>query len=103
MEKGIVMRDLVNVSRHCANALLDAYYRSDSALMRQLADQANLMRGFYVTDPAESERLELLGAIAVEMHRSCSLAGNDGLDPYVRLLINLANPDGVAAHFMQSN
>lgn len=89
------MRESLNVDKQCASALLDAWHRDDSALMSEFAALADPgMKECHVTDPAESERLELLGAIAVELHRACSLSKKKEADPYVRLLVHLANPTG---------
>jgi hypothetical protein len=97
------MQDSLTVSRQCASALLDAWCRSDAAQMGELAAHADCMKSFYVTDPAESERLELLGSIAVELHRACSQEKQDNLDPYIRLLLGLADPETVEGRFMHSN
>ncbi len=94
----MAMKDSVNVDEQCAKALLDAWRSNDSALMGELAALARLgMKEFYVTDPAESERLELLGAIAIELHRASSIERKHEADPYVRLLLHLVNPSGMHA------
>jgi hypothetical protein len=97
------MQDSITISRQCASALLDAWCRSDAVQMGALAAHAECMKSFYVTDPAESERLELLGGIAIELHRACSLAKTDNLDPYIRLLLGLADPEPVEWRFAHSN
>ena len=88
------MQDFVNVDKQCASALLDAWRRNDSALMSEFAALANLgINEFHGTDTGDAERLELLGAIAVELHRASSLSRKQEADPYVRLLVHLARPD----------
>ena len=82
-----------NLSRVCATALLDAYCKNDTPQMSEIAVEAQLMSTFYSTNPAESERLEVLGGIAVELLRSASPERTENLDPYVRLLLHLARPD----------
>ena len=47
----------------------------------------------YAAGFAESERLDLLAGIARELHRSSSLGKSGDVDPYVRLLVHLSNPD----------
>ncbi len=90
----IAMQDSVNVDRQCASALLDAWCRNDAVRMSELADRANIgMKTLFATNPAESERLELLSAIAVELHKACALSKRAAADPYVRLLIRMALPD----------
>lgn len=98
------MRDSVNVDKTCASALLDAWARNDSDLMGELAALAHQkVNERYVNDPAESERLELLGAIAVELHRACSLEKRQEAAPYVRLLFNLVSPARPAARSAHAN
>ena len=87
------MQESFNLSQTCAAAFLDAYCRNDEPQMNRIATEVHTMRAFYAANPAESERLELLGGIAVELHRSTTLANADNVDPYVRLLLHLANPD----------
>jgi hypothetical protein len=97
------MQESRTISRQCASALLDAWCRSDAVQMGELAAHADCMKSFYVTDPAEWERLELLGGIAVELHRACSLEKTDNLDPYIRLLLGLADPEPLEIRFTHSN
>lgn len=98
------MQDFVNVDKQCANALLEAWRRNDSALMSEFAALANLgINEFHATDPADAERLELLGAIAVELHKASSLSKKEEADPYVRLLIHLAQPDKPRSRHAHTN
>jgi len=71
--------------------------------MGEIAVEAQLMSTFYAANPAESERLEVLGGIALELLRSSTLAHAENLDPYVRLLLHLARPDLIETVFEQHN
>ena len=98
------MHDSPNVDRKCASALLDAWRRSDSALMTEVAAMANVgMKEFYLSNPAESERMELLGAIALELSRACSRTDRQKADPYVRLLVRLVNPEAACHRSVHAN
>lgn len=97
------MTESFNLSRVCATALLDAYCKNDAPQMSEIAVEAQLMSTFYATNPAESERLEVLGGIALELLRSSSLAYGENLDPYVRLLLHLARPDLIETVFERHN
>lgn len=88
------MQNSNNVDTRCASALLDAWCRNDSAQMRELAAAATTgMERFYASNPAESERMELIGAIATELHRTSAQEKRQDADPYVRLLLRLVNAD----------
>jgi hypothetical protein len=97
------MHESFNPSQVCASALLDAYSRNDAPQMSEIAADARIMGMFYATSSSESERLELLGGIALEMHRSASLGKAQDLDPYVKLLLNLAYPDWAGSSFAHGN
>ena len=97
------MQESLNLSQVCASALLDAYCRNDEPRMSRIAAEVNTMRAYYAANPAESERLELLGGIAQELYRSSSLARTDDVNPYVRLLLHLAHPDGVGNNLSHLN
>lgn len=98
------MQDFVNVDKQCASALLEAWRRNDSALMSEFAALANLgINEFHATDSADAERLELLGAIAVELQRASSLSRKEEADPYVRLLIHLARPEKTGRCLARTN
>ena len=88
------MQNSQPISKQCASALLEAWCRKDVKLIAELA--VNLTSsGYYATDTAESERLEMLAGIATELERCPAPRSGDGLDPCVRLLFHLAEPDGL--------
>jgi hypothetical protein len=98
------MQEAFQLSRVCATALLDAYCKNDAPQMSEIAVEAQLMSTFYATNAAESERLEVLGGIAVELLRSSTPEHADNnLDPYVRLLLHLARPDLIETVFDHHN
>lgn len=90
-----MMPQATDLSRVCASALLDAYCRDDAPQMNEIASEVRTIGTFYASDYAEAERLELLGGIAFEMHRSFSLGTTQRLDPYIKLLLHLVNPEWV--------
>ncbi len=92
-EKEFVMQESSGLSQVCASALLDAYCTNDALQMSAIADEARLIGTFYTTSSIESERLELLGGIALELHRSFSCGKTQDLDAYVKLLLHLAHPE----------
>ena len=105
------MLDSPDLSALCASAILDAYCGRDvcgeldaegenhSLRMNEIASEIRTMSAFYSTNAAESERLELLDAIARELDRSWSRGQTQNLDPYVKLLVHLAHPEGVEGSF----
>jgi hypothetical protein len=97
--KAIVMHESSDLSRVCASALLDAYCRNDVPKLSEIAAEVGTIGAFYTSNFAESERLELLGGIAIEMHRSASLGKAQHMDPYVKLLLHLAHPEWAESCF----
>jgi hypothetical protein len=97
--KAIAMHESSDLSRVCASALLDAYCRNDAPKMSEIAAEVGRIGAFYTSNFAESERLELLGGIALELQRSSSLGKTQHLDPYVKLLLHLAHPEWVESCF----
>ena len=97
------MHESSNFSRVCASALLDAYCSNDAPRMSEIADEVRTMGTLYASNFAESERLELLGGIAVELHRSFSLGKPQDVDPYIKLLMNLAHPEWLETCFAHSD
>jgi hypothetical protein len=92
--KAITMQESSDLSRACANALLDAYCRSDVPKMSEIAAEVDRMGAFCTANFAETERLELVGGIALELHRSASLGkAQHHVDPYIKLLLHLAHPE----------
>ena len=91
----LTMHKSFNPSQAWASALLDALYRNDAPQVREIAAGACSMGTVCVANPAESERLDLLGGIALELHRSLSGETTRNLEPYVRLLEHLAQPDRI--------
>jgi hypothetical protein len=99
----VPMLESAHIDQQCASALLEAWCRDDFAQIGELAAQSRYwVNEFFATDPGESERLELVGAIANALHRAALAAQKEGVDPYVRLLLHLANPDAIGA-FAQPN
>jgi hypothetical protein len=97
--KESVMQESRNFSQVCASALLDAYCRNDGPQMSEIAADVRMMGKVCTTNTAESERLELLSGIAVELHRSSSAGETNDLDAYVRLLLHLAHPEWIESCF----
>jgi hypothetical protein len=114
--KELMMLEPPDLSALCASALLDAYCEPDARCepeaccdsaappagrnrMNEIAAGFHTMSAFYPASAAESERLELLDAIARELHRSRSCGQTRNLDPYVRLLRHLAHPDRIETCF----
>jgi hypothetical protein len=96
-------QESLNLSRNCATALLDAYCRDNGPQMSEIAVEAQLMSAFYSADAAGSERLEVLGGIAVELHRASTGGHAEHVDPYLRLLLHLARPELMESVFDQHN
>jgi len=97
--KAIEMHESSELSRFCAAALLEAYCRNDTRQIGEIAAEVRTIGASYSSNFAESERLELLGGIALEMHRASSLSRAQHLNPYVRLLLHLAHPEWVESCF----
>jgi hypothetical protein len=97
--KAIVMHESSDRSRVCASALLDAYCRNDARQIAEIAAEVLTIGALDSSDFAESERLELLRGIAVEVHRASSLSRTRHLDPYVKLLLHLAHPEWIESCF----
>jgi hypothetical protein len=97
--KELVMHESSDFSRVCASALLDAYYSNDAPRMSEIAEEVSTMGTFYASNFAESERLELVGGIAAELHGSSSLSKPHHVDPYIKLLMNLAHPEWLETCF----
>ena len=85
------MQKHLGLSQHRASALLSAYCHDDALQMSAIRTEARRMCEFYAGDPAESERLELLSEIALEL-QSSKTGSSEELDPYIGLLIHLAYP-----------
>ena len=101
--KELVMHESSDFSRVCASALLDAYCSNDAPRMSEIAAEVGTIGASYTSNFAESERLELLGGIAVELHRSSSLGKSQHVDPYIKLLMNLAHPEWLETCFAHSD
>jgi hypothetical protein len=97
--KEIAMPESSDLSRVCASALLDAYFRNDAPQISEIAAEMGTIGAFNKSNFAESERLDLLGGIALELHRSSSLGKTQHLDPYIKLLLHLAHPDRIESCF----
>jgi hypothetical protein len=91
--KAIVMHESSDLSRVFSSALLDAYCRNDAPKMSEIAAEVNTISAFYASNFAESERLELLGGVALALHRSSSPGKNRHTDTYIKLLLRLAHPE----------
>jgi hypothetical protein len=101
MSKGneLTMPESLTYSQACASALLDAYCRNDESQMSKIAAEARMMGTCHAIEPLESERLELLGGIAIELHGASSHGDTGHLDPFVRLLLHLAHPEWLETCF----
>ena len=92
------MTDSSRVSQQLAVALLDAWCNRDAEQIREFADHFRA-RDTHFSDPGEAERLDLIGCIAVEMYRVRKSGKNDPLEPFVSLLLHLAEPAEVRGDF----
>jgi hypothetical protein len=92
------MQETLNLSPLCA-ALLDAWGRNNTSQMGEIAAELRMMSTLCAGNAGDSERLELLEGIALELQRSAALEKTADADPYVRLLLHLAHPNGIENSF----
>jgi hypothetical protein len=97
--KAVMMQESSDLSRACANALLDAYCRNDVPKLSEIAAEVDRIGAFCTSNFAESERLELVGGIALELERSATLGKAQHVDPYIKLLLHLAHPEWAESCF----
>ena len=97
------MRQSLSTVQVRASALLDAYRRNDEPAVNEIGAEVRMMCIRYGDNSAESERLELLGVIALELYRSDSRRNKRDLDMYVGLLVHLAHPDCIGSLLAHTN
>ena len=90
-KKDFAMPDFSSVSQQLAVALLDAWCSHDSERIREVGANFHAYDN-HLSDPGEAERLELLGCIANELYRASKFGKSDRLEPFVGLLLHLAEP-----------
>lgn len=86
-----VMSASSSVSQQLAAALLDAWCTRDPERIQEVAE---IFHGYesQASDPGDSERLELLGCIANELYRAAQFGKSDRIEPFISLLLHLAEP-----------